>query len=170
MTREDYIEKFKNIVIDSVKGTGLFPSVMMAQAILESSNKYGQPGESTLAKEYNNHFGVKADKSWKGKKVNMRTREVIKGDSVMIGDFFRVYGNPDNSFKDRNTFLLKNPTYTKAGVFMAQTPEAQAVALQRAGYATDPKYSNLIKALIKMYNLKALDEIERKNDSSSMVA
>jgi len=42
--------------------------------------------------------------------------------------------------------------------------------LQRAGYATDPKYASLIKALIKMYNLKELDEIERKNGSSSMVA
>ena len=170
MTREEYIEKFKTVVIDSVKGTGLFPSVMMAQAILESSNKYGQPGASMLAKEFNNHFGVKADSRWKGKKVNLRTREVFNNSSVMIGDFFRVYDHAATSFKDRNTFLLKNPRYTKAGVFMSQTPEAQAEALQRAGYATDPKYSNLIKALIKMYNLKELDEIARKNDSSSMVA
>lgn len=170
MTREEYIEQFKHVVIDSVAGTGLFPSVTMAQAILESSNKYGQPGASTLAKEYNNHFGVKADRSWKGKKVNLQTREVFNNNSVMIGDFFRVYDHAAASFKDRNAFLLKNPTYTRAGVFLAQTPEAQADALQRAGYATDPKYASLIKALIKMYKLKELDEIERKNGSSSMLA
>lgn len=170
MTREEYIKQFKHVVIDSVAGTGLFPSVTMAQAILESSNKYGQPGASMLAREYNNHFGVKADRSWKGKKVNLQTREVFNNNSVMIGDFFRVYENAAASFKDRNAFLAKNQTYTRAGVFLAQTPEAQADALQRAGYATDPKYASLIKALIKMYNLKELDEIERKNGSSSMVA
>lgn len=170
MTRQEYIDKFKNIVIDSVKGTGLFPSVMMAQAILESSNKYGVPGSTVLAKDYNNHFGVKADSSWKGKKVNLQTREVYNGKNVMIGDFFRVYNNPADSFKDRNEFLLRNSNYHRAGVFLATTPEMQAEALQKAGYATDPKYANVLKALIKMYNLKALDEIAAKNDSSSEVA
>jgi flagellum-specific peptidoglycan hydrolase FlgJ len=170
MTRKEYIQKFAKTVISSVKGTGLFPSVMMAQAILESSNKYGNAGGSTLAKDYNNHFGIKADRSWKGKKVNIQTREVFKGHEVMIGDYFRVYDNPERSFSDRNEFLVKNSNYARAGVFLALTPEAQAEALQRAGYATDPKYANMIKALISMYNLKELDEMARKNDSSSEAA
>jgi flagellum-specific peptidoglycan hydrolase FlgJ len=170
MTRGEYIKKFAKVVIDSVNGTGLFPSVMMAQAILESSNKYGNVGGSTLARDYNNHFGIKADRSWKGKKVNLQTREVFNNRDEMIGDFFRVYDDPAKSFKDRNEFLVKNSNYQRAGVFLAQTPEAQAEALQRAGYATDPRYANMIKALISMYKLKELDEMARKNDSSSEAA
>lgn len=163
MTREEYIAKFKEVVIDSVKGTGLFPSVMMAQAILESANKYGQPGASELASEYNNHFGIKADSKWKGKKVNLKTREVYDGKSVMEGHFFRVYENPALSFKDRNQFLIANPRYRKAGVFTASTPEGQAEALHKAGYATDPAYAQLIKFLIKKYKLKELDREAKKN-------
>lgn len=170
MTRKEYIGRFARVVIDSVKGTGLFPSVMMAQAILESSNKYGVVGGTTLARDYNNHFGIKADPSWKGKKVNLKTREVFKGKDVVIGDFFRVYDDPAQSFIDRNLFLVKNSNYQRAGVFLAQTPEAQAEALQKAGYATDPRYANMLKALISMYGLKELDRLAEKNDSSSEVA
>jgi flagellum-specific peptidoglycan hydrolase FlgJ len=159
MTREEYIKKFTPAVINSVKGTGLFPSLMMAQAILESSDKNGIPGASTLARLYNNHFGIKADKSWKGKKVNLLTREVFSGEDAMIDDAFRVYDNPEHSFRDRNEFLLKNSNYRKAGVFTASTPEAQAEALQKARYATDPKYASILKALILKHNLKVLDTL-----------
>jgi flagellum-specific peptidoglycan hydrolase FlgJ len=157
MTRQEYIQKFRNVVIEAAKGTGLFPSVMMAQAILESSDKNGVPGNSSLAKIYNNHFGIKADKSWTGKKINLKTREVFDGKEVVIGDFFRVYDEAIQSFKDRVAFLKKHSRYTKAGVFTAQTPEAQASALQLAGYATDPNYASMINSLIKKLNLQELD-------------
>jgi len=157
MTRQEYIQKFRGVVISAVKGTGLYPSVMMAQAILESSDKNGVPGNSSLAKVYNNHFGIKADKSWTGKKVNMKTREVFDGKDVIIGDYFRVYEDAVQSFKDRIQFLLKNKRYFKAGVFKSPTPEEQANALQAAGYATDPNYAKVIKGLIASLNLKDLD-------------
>jgi flagellum-specific peptidoglycan hydrolase FlgJ len=157
MTRQEYIQKFRGVVIGAVKGTGLYPSVMMAQAILESSDKKGVPGNSSLAKVYNNHFGIKADKSWAGKKVNMKTREVFDGKDVIIGDYFRVYEDALQSFKDRIQFLLKNKRYFNAGVFKSPTPEQQADALQAAGYATDPNYAKVIKGLIANLNLKDLD-------------
>jgi flagellum-specific peptidoglycan hydrolase FlgJ len=166
MTRQDYIRKFTRAAIDSTKGTKLFPSLVMAQAILESSNKYGVAGASVLASQFNNHFGIKADSRWKGKKVNLSTREVYDGKDVIIGDYFRVYENAEQSFKDRNTFLSQNPRYRNAGVFNAPTPEAQAQALQRAGYATDPNYAQLLTLIIKSYDLKKLDEAARKNELS----
>jgi len=169
MTRTEYINKFKNIVIEATRGMGLFPSVLMAQAILESSDKNGAAGEGFLAKYYNNHFGVKADSSWQGKKVKVMTREVISGKEVTLPDFFRVYEKAEQSFKDRNQFLVSNSRYKKAGVFDAPTPEAQAEALQRAGYATDPNYAAKVKGLIQSLNLKALDEAAKKNDSSEPV-
>jgi flagellum-specific peptidoglycan hydrolase FlgJ len=159
MTRKEYIQKYRDVVLEAVKGTGLFPSLMMAQAILESSDKNGIPGNSSLARLYNNHFGIKADKSWLGPKVNLKTREVFDGQEVMIGDFFRVYEDATQSFRDRIAFLKRNARYTKAGVFSAKTPEEQAEALQAAGYATDPKYAAILQGLIKKESLYELDKL-----------
>lgn len=153
MTRTEFIKKFSPVVIEASINTGLFPSLFLAQAILESGD-----GKSLLSSKYKNYFGIKADKSWKGKKVNLNTREVIEGNSVVIGDWFRVYNNANDSFFDRVQFLIKNPRYTKHGVFTADTPQKQADALQRAGYATDPNYAQTLKNLIKMYKLETLDE------------
>ncbi len=164
MTRTDYIAKYSKAVIDSTRGKGLFPSVVMAQAILESANANGQPGESTLARKYNNHFGIKADKGWNGKKVNLRTGEVLKGKNYTILDYFRVYDKAEDSFADRTDFLLTNSRYKKAGVFDAPTPEAQAEALQKAGYATDPLYAMKLKILIQANNLKELDAKAQKKE------
>jgi flagellum-specific peptidoglycan hydrolase FlgJ len=159
MTRKEYIQKYRDVVLEAVKGTGLFPSLMMAQAILESSDMKGVPGNSSLARLYNNHFGIKADKSWIGPKVNLKTREVFDGRDVMVGDFFRVYEDATQSFCDRIAFLKKNARYTKAGVFSAKTPEEQAEALQTAGYATDPKYAVILKSVIKKESLYELDKL-----------
>jgi flagellum-specific peptidoglycan hydrolase FlgJ len=159
MTRQEYIEKYKKDVLDAVKGTGLFPSLMMAQAILESSDIKGVPGNSTLSRIYNNHFGIKADKSWTGKKVSLITREVFDEKTVMIGDYFRVYDDAAQSFKDRIQFLKRNQRYTKAGVFSAKTPEEQADALKTAGYATDPNYASVLKSLINNLKLHELDKV-----------
>lgn len=158
MTRQEYIQKFREVVMEAVRGTGLFPSVMMAQAILESSDKHGVPGNSSLARIHNNHFGIKADKAWLGPKVNLKTREVFDGKEVVIGDYFRVYEDVTQSFRDRVTFLQRNKRYEKAGVFAAKTPGEQAEALLRAGYATDPNYAIILKSLIRKLNLEELDK------------
>ena len=157
MTREDYIGRYEKVVRECTKGTGLFASLMMAQAILESSDKHGVPGNSTLARLYNNHFGIKADKSWTGKKVNLQTREVFDNKDVMVGDYFRIYDEAEQSFKDRIQFLVRNKRYANAGVFVAKTPEDQAKALKAAGYATDPEYAKILQSLIVKLNLIELD-------------
>ena len=157
--RLDYIKKFSDIVINASIGTGLFPSLFMAQAILESAN-----GKSSLAKNYNNHFGIKASRNWKGKIIDLKTHEVFDGKDVYIKDGFRWYNNAKDSFKDRVKFLKNNPRYTKYGVFSAKTPEQQAEALQRAGYATSENYANTLKWIINKYNLKKLDELMLKKN------
>ena len=161
MTREEYIDRYKDEAISATRGTGLFPSVLMTQGIVESNN-----GNSLLASKYNNHFGIKADSSWKGEKVNMQTREVFSGNSVVIGDYFRVYKTAEEGFRDRTNFLLSNPRYRAAGVFNAKTPEEQIEALKRAGYATDPAYVSILTSVLHRYNLSALDkaiEYAKKN-------
>jgi flagellum-specific peptidoglycan hydrolase FlgJ len=166
-SRVDFIRKFKEAIIVACKGTGLFPSLMMAQAILESTGKVGEEykaGESKLTRECNNFFGIKDSPTdeWHGLSKKYITREVIKGVEKMIPDYFRYYKTPLECFQDRNNFLKRNIRYTKAGVFSAVTPQEQAKALQKAGYATDPNYSAMLIDLIRNYGLEKLDECIKK--------
>lgn len=154
LTRKQFIEKYSKVVKEASKNTGLFPSVFMAQAILESGN-----GNSKLTKEANNFFGIKADKSWTGAVYEIATKEHINGQDVTVMAKFRKYTTPLLSFLDRVMFLFDNKRYTNAGVFTASTPEDQARALQKAGYATDPNYANLLITLINQNNLKDLDRV-----------
>jgi len=147
LTRESFVKKYYPFVASITSGTGIFPQTLLSQAIIESQAKVNgvyYPGQSGLAKKYNNYFGIKADSSWKGKSVNLSTGEVIDGKSVVIKDNFRVYNSVNDSIKDYVNFLLSNPRYAKAGVFTASTPEDQAKKLQKAGYATSPTYADTI--------------------------
>ncbi|MEO5977949.1 MAG: glucosaminidase domain-containing protein [Chryseolinea sp.] len=157
MTRKEYVDLYGPYIVEALKGKQLFPSVMMAQALLESASKDGVPGGSLLASKYNNHFGIKADTSWKGAKVALNTNEYIKGERLTIKLLFRVYKTAQHSFDDRIKFLLKNTRYAKGGVFNAISPAEQAERLQRCGYATDPAYASKLVALINRLGLSALD-------------
>lgn len=164
-SRISFINKHAEAIIESTRGTTLFPSLMMAQAILESTGKVGEEwiaGASKLTRECNNFFGIKDQPKdeWHGLSKKYITREVLKGKEVFITDYFRHYASPLECFKDRNSFLARNPRYAKVGVFTAKTPELQADALQKAGYATDPNYASSLKALIKNYKLKTLDSLK----------
>ena len=157
MNRDEFINTYKDTVKKASANTGLFPSLFMAQAILESSDNKGVPGNSTLSKVGNNFFGIKADKGWQGNVITLPTREVINGKSVMVNAPFRKYASPLDSFKDRVQFLIKNSRYKNAGVFIAHNPAEQANALQKAGYASDPNYAKVLIGLIDKYNLRTLD-------------
>lgn len=148
-----FIDSYKLFALETATG-GLFPSLIMAQAILES-----EWGESTLAADYNNFFGIKADSSWTGKSVNLQTREVIDNNDIYINDNFRVYDSPKQSFQDRADFLRLNARYSD--VFKAVDVYSQAQLLQSAGYATDPNYANVLINVIGSYNLTELDKIQR---------
>ena len=130
----------------------LFPSVLLAQAILESGW-----GDSGLTKISNNFFGVKTHK-WKGESVMYKTREEINGKSVYVMAPFRKYDTPEDSFNDRNNFLKTNPTYTKNGVFDSNNALEQIQALKRAGYATDSKYVDEVYTIIKQNGLEDYDD------------
>jgi len=141
MTKEDFKNKYYNFALSASSGTGLNPTLILAQAYLESGG-----GESSLAKKYNNFFGVKASSSWQGKKVNLKTREQTKeGKEFFIIAPFRVYSSPYESFVEQIKFLKNNPRYSKAGLFSFPDNIAkQADTLQKAGYATDINYSKLL--------------------------
>lgn len=158
--RQDFINKNANDVIRATQGTPIFPSVKMAQYIIESANSKGQSGQGVTMLQANNGFGIKADKSWKGAKKAFNTPKDGKPVS-----YFRVYASPIDSIKDHTTFMLKNKRYAKA--LAARTPEQQIDELAKAGYSESPSYATALKKIVSAYNLKALDTMKAKPKSDN---
>lgn len=151
LTRQQFINKYWSLAVALCKGTGLFPEILLSQAIIESQGEAADgnyyPGESKLAKVYNNYFGIKTSKTWKGETVNLKTGEVYDGSKVIVDGTFRVYKSIEDSMKDYILFLKINPRYTNAGLFTAKSPAEQAKILQKAGYATNPDYASMVANL-----------------------
>ena len=134
---------------------GILPSITTAQAILESGW-----GQSSLTKNSNNVFGIKADKRWNGKKIEVSTSENYDD---KIKAYFRVYDSIEESIKDQGKFLTENKRYRENGIFEANHYTTQAQALEDAGYSTkkdkngEPIYADTLIKLIRDYNLQLLD-------------
>lgn len=146
-TKEQYVEKYKAIAIAEMIRTGVPASITLAQGLLESSS-----GNSQLAGEAKNHFGIKCHKDWKGPKMFM--------DDDTIGECFRVYGSPEESFTDHSNFLRTRPRYG----FLFELPktdyQAWAHGLKKAGYATNPNYAFLLIDLIEKLQLNQYDMVD----------
>lgn len=134
---------------------GVLPSITISQAILESGW-----GKSELSTKANNLFGIKADTSWKGKKIKMNTSEYY---NKKIVDSFRVYGSNEESIKDYGEFLKNNKRYKDSGVFKATQYIEQSKAIEQSGYSTvendkgEEIYADLLTEIIQEQNLQLLD-------------
>lgn len=132
--------------MECARQTGCSSELILAQAALETG--WGQkvfPGT-------NNIFNIKADKSWRGERATFNVHEYQRGKKIFVDADFRVYPDLTAALLDRTEFLKNNPRYKKAGLFdegVKGNLEAEAKALQRAGYATDPNYA---KTMIKIFN------------------
>lgn len=151
----EFMKIISNKSKDNYYKYGILPSITTAQAILESGW-----GESYLAKESNNIFGIKADKSWDGKTIELSTTEEY---NKKIVSAFRVYSSLEESIKDQGEFLKQNKRYRLNGLFDAKHYITQAQALEDAGYSTKRNeageliYADLLINLIRSYNLQLLD-------------
>lgn len=154
MQNLQFIQKIAPNVRAVCKGTGLFPSVMIAQACLESS--YGM---SKLSVDAYNYFGMKTGSSWKGKVVTMQTAEYVAGKRIVVPQPFRAYDNLEDNFQDHVDMLKRVGVYKTAGVFTSKTYKDQCAALLKAGYATDPMYASKLEAIIILYQLTQYDNI-----------
>lgn len=146
MAGNDYIAQYKDIAIAEMNKYGIPASIKLAQALLESGN-----GNSYLAREANNHFGIKCGGVWKGKSVTRPDDN--------INDCFRVYENPEQSFKDHSEFLLRS---RYSGLFKLDKNDYKgwAKGLKAAGYATNPRYPDLLIEMIERYHLDQYDRGE----------
>ena len=147
-----YIEQYKTIVVNEMSRTGIPASIKMAQAILESGS-----GRSTLARQSNNHFGIKCGKNWKGKEVYRHDDDYKDG--LLVRSCFRAYDSPEESFMAHSDFLA-NP-YSKRYKFLFDLDrfdyKSWALGLRKAGYATDPNYPKKLINIIEKYDLFLLD-------------
>lgn len=150
--QSDFITKHKEDVIRATYDTGIFPSVKMAQMILESGW-----GESANARLANNFFGIKKGTNWTGETISLKTPNDANKVSV-----FRKYATPADSIADHTSFLQKNKRYANAGVFDAKTPEDQIKAIAKAGYAEASDYVPKVLSVINSNKLKQLDEEAKK--------
>jgi flagellum-specific peptidoglycan hydrolase FlgJ len=141
-----YIERFKKIAIQEMNLYGIPASITLAQGLFESGN-----GNGDLAKIANNHFGIKCTSDWKGKSYYK--------DDDMVNDCFRVYNNPEDSYRDHSEFLKKK-RYAALFELDKNDYEGWAYGLKQAGYATNPKYPELLINVIKKYQLDQFDRPE----------
>lgn len=132
---------------EATAGTGIYPEILLSQAIIESAKNGVMPG-TALARNHNNYFGIKAGKSYTGRTVLMVTKEHDKdGSEYTENASFRAYSAPVESFKDYVQFLQKNKRYSKA--IKAGSIEAQAQELQAAGYSTNSKYAAIVGGMAR---------------------
>jgi flagellum-specific peptidoglycan hydrolase FlgJ len=145
-TSLSYIDRFKDIAIYEMNQNGIPASITLAQGLFESGS-----GNSELARVANNHFGIKCTSEWKGKSY-------FKDDDS-ANECFRVYNNPEESFRDHSAFL-KRKHYAKLFELDKNDYEGWAQGLKNAGYATNPKYPQLLINLIVKYHLDQYDRSE----------
>ena len=138
---EEYIEQFKDIAINEMKRSGIPASITLAQGILESEN-----GNSELVKKSNNHFGIKCKSTWSG--------ESVTHDDDATGECFRAYTNAGESYRDHSDFLKANKRYGSLFNLDPVDYEGWAKGLKKAGYATNPRYPDLLIKYIEQYDLQ----------------
>jgi LysM repeat protein len=142
--KEDYIERYKNIAISEMKRSGIPASITLGQGMLESEN-----GRSALAKNSNNHFGIKCHK-WTGPKVYH--------DDDAKGECFRKYKNPEESYVDHSNFLMSTQRYGFLFDYKSTDYKSWAKGLKKAGYATHPQYASMLIKIIEENNLQYFDQ------------
>ena len=150
MTPQTFIATISNAAKISAQATGIPASFTVAEGALESGW-----GNSLLTTQAKNLFGIKADRSWTGPVYRIQTREFLSDHWVMVYAPFRKYDDWLGSIQDHAAFLRSNPRYSAC--FQTKNGIEFAIAVDKAGYATDPNYADKITAIIREHNLLELD-------------
>ena len=144
ISRSQYIDLWKNIAIAQMSIYNIPASITLAQGIVESGN-----GNSRLARKGNNHFGIKCHRDWVG--------ETITASDDRPNECFRKYPNDMGSFEDHSQFLRKHGRYDFLFNLEITDYVGWANGLQKAGYATNPKYADTLINVIERNNLSQYD-------------
>ncbi len=146
MSVEQYVETYAPTAVSEMHRSRIPASITLAQGLLESGN-----GNSRLALMANNHFGIKCKKDWTG--------ESLKEDDDAPQECFRKYATPLDSYKDHSDFLMQGPRYAFLFDLEPTDYAAWAKGLKTAGYATNPRYAEILIATIEKNNLQRFDKL-----------
>lgn len=150
---QSYIDKYKGVAIDQMHRYNIPASITLAQGLLESG-----AGRSTLARQSNNHFGIKCH-GWTGRKTYH--------DDDASQECFRAYNNPAESYEDHSLFLRSGQRYAFLFKLDRTDYKGWAHGLKRAGYATNPQYAYSLIGIIETYNLAYYDRVGRHTQISA---
>lgn len=144
MTVEDYIDTYKDFAIEEMRKHGIPASITLAQGILESGS-----GNSELARLANNHFGIKCHKEWTGKTFHQ--------DDDEKDECFRKYKSALESYQDHSDFLASRDRYNFLFDLDIKDYKGWAYGLKEAGYATNPRYPEMLVRIIEENGLAKYD-------------
>lgn len=145
LTPQDYITRHKEDAVRDMIKTGVPASITLAQGMFESEN-----GNSNLARNANNHFGIKCHKEWNGPTY-------IQDDDEK-NECFRKYQSVLESYDDHSDFLRSRDRYKFLFDYAITDYKNWARGLKKAGYATNPEYANKLIKIIEENNLNLLDQ------------
>lgn len=142
----DYVKQFAPVAVAEMKKYGIPASVTLAQGLLESN-----AGESRLATENNNHFGIKCFSK------NCKKGHCTNHSDDSHKDFFRKYPSAWESYRAHSVFLQRN-RYRHLLKLPRTDYKSWARGLSKAGYATDPKYADKLIRIIETLHLHQYDK------------
>lgn len=142
---EAYINTYKDLAINEMKRTGIPASITLAQGMIESDY-----GRSPLARDGNNHFGIKCHSDWTG--------PTLRHHDDKRNECFRKYRKAEESFYDHSDFLKSGSRYSFLFDIDHTDYKAWARGLKKAGYATNPDYANMLIRTIEENNLWYFDQ------------
>jgi LysM repeat protein len=151
ITAQEYVQQYKDLAIKEMKRMGVPAAITLAQGLLETEN-----GNSDLVKASNNHFGIKCKSTW--------TAETVSHDDDAQGECFRKYKSAEDSYRDHSNFLRGNSRYDFLFKLDPADYKGWAYGLRKAGYATNPRYPEiLIKNIednnLQQYTLEAIKDV-----------
>lgn len=137
----EYIARYKDLAMTEMQRTGIPAAITLAQGIHESG-----AGNSELALRSNNHFGIKCKSNWTG--------ETVRHDDDAKAECFRKYPSVEDSYRDHSDFLKNGTRYAFLFNLDPADYTGWAMGLKKAGYATNPKYPQVLVKLVEDYQLQ----------------
>ncbi|OGT18770.1 MAG: flagellar rod assembly protein/muramidase FlgJ [Gallionellales bacterium RIFOXYB12_FULL_54_9] len=150
-TQQDFVKRMLPHAMQASAATGVPPQLMLGQAALESG--WGRR-EITMADGSSSYnvFGIKANAAWHGKVAEVMTTEYKNGLPSKQVEKFRAYSSYAEAFKDYAGMMSRNPRYASV-MQQGDNPAGMAQAIQKSGYATDPKYAEKLVSVMRQLNI-----------------
>ncbi len=150
--QQSFVDKLSSHAESASRTTGVPAHLILGQAALESGWGKREIKMADGSDSYN-LFGIKAGKDWNGKVAEVTTTEYENGVASKQVERFRAYSSYTEAFQDYAKLLSDNPRY--ADVLNKGDSQMFAQALQKSGYATDPRYADKLVSVIGSIRARA---------------